>query len=151
MGRDKKFKRIKVVHILVRAWKEYCAGYWLKQLRESKDRWTGRCNITEILLKRRYARLTLARLLATILSWQVVPFRLLPCSGMLSLWYKLSPRWQSLEWRAVWLIISVYLSSLPVAHLSDAPRRRLVVTRDSAKIQDETTENSAWFFNVLGV
>ena len=38
-----------------------------------------------------------------------------------------------------------------VAHLSDAPRRRLVVTRDSARIQDETTEISAWFFNVLGV
>ena len=49
------------------------------------------------------------------------------------------------------LIISVYLSSLPVAHLSDAPRRRLVVTGDSARIQDETTENSAWFFNVFGV
>ena len=49
------------------------------------------------------------------------------------------------------LIISVYLSSLPVAHLSDAPRRRLVVTGDSARIQDGTTENSAWFFNVLGV
>ena len=27
-------------------------------------------------------------------------------------------------------------------HLSDAPRRRLVVTGDSARIQDETTENS---------
>ena len=52
---------------------------------------------------------------------------------------------------AIDLIISVYLSSLPVAHLSDAPRRRLVVTGDSARIQDETTENSAWFFNVLGV
>ena len=51
----------------------------------------------------------------------------------------------------VWLIISIYLSSLPVAHLSDAPRRRLVVTGDSARIQDEITENSAWFFNVLGV
>ena len=49
------------------------------------------------------------------------------------------------------LIISVYLSSLQVAHLSDTPRRRLVVTGDSARIQDETTENSAWFFNVLGV
>ena len=31
------------------------------------------------------AKLTLARLLATILSWQVVPLRLLCCSGMLSL------------------------------------------------------------------
>ena len=51
----------------------------------------------------------------------------------------------------VWLVISVYLSSLPVAHLSDAPRRRLVVTGDSARKHDETTENSAWFFNVLGV
>ena len=49
------------------------------------------------------------------------------------------------------LIISVYLSSLPFAHLSDAPRRRLVVMGDSARIQDKTTENSAWFFNVLGV
>ena len=43
------------------------------------------------------------------------------------------------------------LSSLPVAHLSDALRRRLVVTGDSARIQYETTESSAWFFNVLGV
>ena len=31
------------------------------------------------------------------------------------------------------LVISVYLSSLPVAHLSDAPRRQLVVTGDSAR------------------
>ena len=44
-------------------------------------------------------------------------------------------------------IFFVYLSSLPVAHL----RKRLVVTGDSVRIQDETTENSAWFFNVLGV
>ena len=49
------------------------------------------------------------------------------------------------------LVTFVYLSSLPVAHLNDAPRRRLVVTGDSARIQDETAENSAWFFNVLGV
>ena len=48
-------------------------------------------------------------------------------------------------------IIFVYLSSLPDAHLSDAPRRRLVVTGDSVRIQGETTEISAWFFNVLGV
>ena len=47
--------------------------------------------------------------------------------------------------------ISVYLSSLPVAHLSDAPRRRLVVTGGSARIQNETTESSTWFFNMLGV
>ena len=51
----------------------------------------------------------------------------------------------------VGLVISVYLSSLPVAHLSDAPRRWLVVTGDSARIQDETTENSTCFFNVLSV
>ena len=38
-----------------------------------------------------------------------------------------------------------------VAHLSDAPRRGLVVTGDSARIQDETNESSAWFFNLLGV
>ena len=49
------------------------------------------------------------------------------------------------------LVIFVYLSSLPVAHLSDAPRRRLIVTGGSARIQDEATERSAWFFNVLGV
>ena len=49
------------------------------------------------------------------------------------------------------LFISVYLSSLPVDHMSEAPGRRLVVTRDSARIQDETTEISAWFFNALGV
>ena len=49
------------------------------------------------------------------------------------------------------IIFPVYSSSLPVAHLSYAPRRRLVVTGDSAKIQEETTENSAWFFNVLSI
>ena len=32
------------------------------------------------------------------------------------------------SFRSSWLVISVYLSSQPVAHLSDAPRRRLVVT-----------------------
>ena len=51
----------------------------------------------------------------------------------------------------IWLVISVYLSSLPIAHLSDAPRRRLVVKGDSARIQDETTESSAWLLNLLGV
>ena len=50
-----------------------------------------------------------------------------------------------------WFVISIYLLLLPVAHLSDAPRRRLVVTGDSARIQNETTESSAWFFKVLGV
>ena len=40
------------------------------------------------------------------------------------------------------LVIFVYLSSLPIAHLSDASRRRLVVTGDSARVQDETAENS---------
>ena len=43
--------------------------------------------------------------------------------------------------------ISVHLSSLPVARLSDAPRRRSVVTWDSARMQGETTESSAWLFN----
>ena len=37
------------------------------------------------------------------------------------------------------------------ARLSDALRRRLVVTADSARIQHVTSESSAWFFNVLGV
>ena len=32
-------------------WKEYSAEYWLKQLQESIDRCTGRCDITKILLK----------------------------------------------------------------------------------------------------
>ena len=49
------------------------------------------------------------------------------------------------------LVISVYLSSLPVAYLSDTPRRRLVDTGDRARIQGKTAERSAWFFNVLGV
>ena len=49
------------------------------------------------------------------------------------------------------LFVSVYLSSLPVVHLSDAPRRRLVVTGYSARIQDKTTERPTWLFNVLGV
>ena len=49
-----------------------------------------------------------------------------------------------------WLVIFVYLSLQPVANLSDAPGRRLVVTGDSSRIQDETTENFARFFNVLG-
>ena len=48
-------------------------------------------------------------------------------------------------------VIFGYLLSLPVAHLSDTPRRQLVVTGDSARIQDEITENSTWFFNVLSV
>ena len=30
-------------------------------------------------------------------------------------------------------------------------RRRLVVTEDSSRIQDDTTESPAWFFFVLGV
>ena len=50
--------------------------------------------------------------------------------------------------------ISVYLSSLPVAYMSDAPKRRsrrLTVTGESARTQDETTESSAWFFNKLVV
>ena len=33
------------------AWKEYCAEYWLKELWELMDRFTGRRDITEILLK----------------------------------------------------------------------------------------------------
>ena len=50
-----------------------------------------------------------------------------------------------------YMVIFVYLSSLPVAHLSDAPRRRLAVTGDNARKHDETTESSTRFFNVLGV
>ena len=34
------------------AWKEHCVEYWLKELHKSMDRCTGRCDITEILLKR---------------------------------------------------------------------------------------------------
>ena len=40
-------------------------------------------------------------------------------------------------------VFSVYIQSLPVGHLSDAPRRRLVFTGDRVRIQDETTESSA--------
>ena len=43
------------------------------------------------------------------------------------------------------LVTSIYLSSLPVAHLSDTPRRWLVVTWHSARILDETAESSSWF------
>ena len=50
-----------------------------------------------------------------------------------------------------WLVISVYLSSQPVAHMSYASTRRSVVTGNSARIQDETTESSACFIAVLGV
>ena len=51
----------------------------------------------------------------------------------------------------VGLVISMYLSLLLVAQLSGAPGKRLVVTWDSARIQEETTESFTWFFNVLGV
>ena len=49
------------------------------------------------------------------------------------------------------LFICVYLSLLPVAHLRAVARRWLVVTWDSERIQDETTESSAWFYNILSV
>ena len=52
--------------------------------------------------------------------------------------------------RSTIMAISHYLSFLPVAHPSDTHKRRLVVTGDSARIQDETNESSAWFYNVLG-
>ena len=42
-----------------------------------------------------------------------------------------------ISFKLIYLFISVYLSSLLVAHLSDAPRRRLVVTEDSVRIQAE--------------
>ena len=48
----------------------------------------------------------------------------------------------------MYLFISVYLSSLPVAHLSDAPS---CYGGHSARIQDETVERYGSFFNVLGV
>ena len=32
-------------------WKEHCAEYWLKELKENMDRCIGRRDITEILLK----------------------------------------------------------------------------------------------------
>ena len=44
-----------------------------------------------------------------------------------------------------------YLLLVPVGHLNDATRRRLIVTGDSARIQEETTESSSWFFNLHGV
>ena len=34
------------------AWKEYCAEYWLKELKGSVDRCTGLRDKTEILLQR---------------------------------------------------------------------------------------------------
>ena len=47
------------------------------------------------------------------------------------------------------LSVSIYSSSLMVAHLSDVSRRQLVVTRDSARIQDETTEKSCRSLSVV--
>ena len=47
------------------------------------------------------------------------------------------------------VVIFVYLSLLLVAHLSNAPRRRLSALEDSALIQAETTESSAWFFSPI--
>ena len=41
--------------------------------------------------------------------------------------------------------------SLRLSHLGSTRRRRLVDTGDSARIQDETAECPACFFNVLGV
>ena len=46
-------------------------------------------------------------------------------------------------------VVSFYLSSLSVAHIRDALRRRLVNMGDGAKIQDETSENSAWLLLCL--
>ena len=34
------------------AWKDYCVEYWLIELQESMDRCIGRCDKTEILLKK---------------------------------------------------------------------------------------------------
>ena len=33
------------------AWKEYCAEYWLKELKEGMDRCIGHCDTTELHLK----------------------------------------------------------------------------------------------------
>ena len=65
-------------------------------------------------------------------------------------WYKHSIYWMERHNAKGWLVISVYLLSLPAAHLSDAPKT-VSCYGDSARIQDETTESSGWFFNVLGV
>ena len=44
-----------------------------------------------------------------------------------------------------------HLYQLPIWVMSSEDGRPLVVTGGSAKIQDETTESSSQFFNVLGV
>ena len=56
-------------------WKEYCAEYWLKELQESMDRCTGRCDITEIMLKMAFK---------TIQSINPFLLKLIPCFPMLS-------------------------------------------------------------------
>ena len=53
------------------------------------------------------------------------------------------------HYTGMYLFVSEYLSLLPVSHLSDALRRQLVVTEDSARIQDKTNESFAWFFKSL--
>ena len=55
-----------------------------------------------------------------------------PTDGQIS-WLSYIPKYSFGDW----LVISGYLSSLPVAHLSDDPRRRLVNTGDSTRIQDK--------------
>ena len=40
-----------------------------------------------------------------------------------------------------WLVIFIYLLLLPVAHLSNAPRRQLVVMGDSARVQHKPRFN----------
>ena len=56
--------------------------------------------------------------------------------------------WNNSTTISICLFVSIYHWLLPVAHLSDAPRRWLVVTGDSSRIQDKTTEISTWFFNM---
>ena len=51
----------------------------------------------------------------------------------------------------VWLFPFIYHRYRLLICATPGPRRRLVVTGDSARIQEETTESSAWFFNVLRV
>ena len=56
--------------------------------------------------------------------------------------------WNNSTTISICLFVSIYHWLLPVAHLSDAPRRWLVVMGDSSRIQDKTTEISTWFFNM---
>ena len=52
------------------------------------------------------------------------------------------------RYRAIMALLFIIATGCPS---EQRPQKTVVITGDSARIQEETTENSAWFFNVLDV